>query len=353
MKQKQIKALFLVLGFLPALISCTKTLSPEQGLESRGEATLSVTIGDASTTKVAGDQSSNDIVINNAQVFVFNKSTGQIDNAVYKTYSGTSGSCTLPEMCCSFGNKEVWAIVNAPRDYVAEGAIKTLADLKKTTVSLGDNAETSLVMVGNSNQEIKNPSETMTLQVNRLVAAVVLKSVKNELVVPAYRNKLVITGAYLMNVPAVQKLDGTIQANDDSSSPTSSWNAFYKKALSSEPVSLLADAISDTPIAYNNSYTDIHTFYSFANNYNSVLATAGKTDKSSTYLVVECKVDDVPCIYPVVLPALKANTKYSVDLVVQHVGGDPAKPWEKVQFSTFTSKVEIVGWDPQSVNETI
>ena len=57
--------------------------------------------------------------------------------------------------------------------------------------------------------------------------------------------------------------------------------------------------------------------------------------------------------YPVVLPDLIPNNKYYVDLVVQHVGGDPAKPWEKVHFCTFSSKVEIVNWTNQSVPETI
>ena len=353
MKTTNFKTLILALGLLPALLSCSKNLSPEQGPESGGEARLSVTIGENKTTKVAGDQSKNDIVINNAQVFVFNKRTGQIDNAVYKDYTGTSQSCKLPELNCTYGSKDVWAIVNAPKNYVSEGVIKTLDDLKATTVKLADNSETSLVMVEHSEIDIKNSTEALTIQVKRLVAAVVLKSVKNEMVVPAYQSKLVITGAYLMNVPAIQRLDGSIQANDNSSSPTSSWNAFYKKAVSPEPVALLADAIPATAIAYGNSYSDIHTFYSFANSYVKTEASANQTDKSSTYLVVECKVDDVPCVYPVVLPELKPNTKYSVDLVLQHVGGDPSKPWEQVHFCTFSSKVEIVDWDDQNVSEII
>ena len=353
MKTTNFKTIFIALGLVPALLSCTKNLSPEQKTEIGGKALLSVTIGDNITTKVSGDQSMNDIVMHNAQVFVFNKRTGQIDNAVYKTYTGTSGSCELPALTCTFGSKEVWAIVNAPKDYVSEGVIKTLGDLKATTVQLSDNSESSLVMVGHCELEIKDPTEALTVQVNRLVAAVVLKSVKNEMVVPAYQNKLVITGAYLMNVPAVQRLDGSIQANDNSNSPTSSWNAFYKKAVSPEPVALLADAIPETSIAYGNSYSDIHTFYSFSNSFVKTEAKSNLTDKSSTYLVVECKVDGVPCVYPVVLPDLIPNNKYYVDLVVQHVGGDPAKPWEKVHFCTFSSKVEIVNWTNQSVPETI
>lgn len=348
-----------------SLVSCNKdSVNGNINAGTAGEGQLIVSISDGMMTKVAGDQSTNDKTIKNAQVFIFNKRTNQIDNAAYKTFASTSGSCTMDALTCTYGEKEIWAIVNAPKNYVAEGTIKTVDDLKKTTVVLSDNKTDALVMAGSKSVSFTAPTLAETIDVRRLVAAVVLKSVRNDMSVPAYREKLAITGAYLMNVPSIQSFEEVLGSGNgilasSTESPTSNWSAFYAKATAENVKDLLTDGFTKTNIEYGSGkeYTAPHTFYTYSNDFNKVEGKDNKTDKSSVYLVVECEVDGVACVYPVLLPALLNNNKYEVALTIQHVGGDPAKPWEKIHFTTFTPTINVVGWNeggnPVSVPETI
>lgn len=332
--------------------SCTKNLYPDELLDRQGASLLTVTLDSGLGTKVSGDQGTNDKTIQNAQVFIFNTRTKQIDNAVYKDFTSTTGSCTMPDIQCTFGEKEIWAIVNAPKDYVSGKVIKTIDDLKKTTVVLSDNKASALVMTGSMSKSLAAATETVTVNVERLVAAVVLKSVRNEMAVPAYRDKLTITGAYLMNVPSIQSLDGAILASS-AESATSNWSAFYGKSTATGVADLLTESISETSVPYEQAHNALHTFYTFSSNFERVEGKNNKTDKSSVYLVVECKVDGVACVYPVLMPKLERNNRYEVSLTVKHVGGNPENPWEKINFATFKPSINIVGWDDVSVTEVI
>lgn len=349
-----------------SLASCNKDSVNRNGNDGpAGEGQLIVSISDGMMTKVAGDQSTNDKTIKNVQVFIFNKRTNQIDNAVSENVTSTTGQYTLQQaITCTYGEKEIWAIVNAPKNYVAEKIIKTVDDLKKTTVALSDNKTDALVMAGSKSVSFTAPTLSETIDVRRLVAAVVLKSVRNDMSVPAYHEKLAITGAYLMNVPSIQSFEEVLGSGNgilasSTESPTSNWSAFYAKATAENVKSLLTEGFTKTAIEYGSGkeYTAPHTFYTFSNDLNKVEGKDNKTDKSSVYLVVECEVDGVACVYPVLLPALENNNKYEVSLTIQHVGGDPAKPWEKIHFTTFTPTINVVGWNdggnPVSVPETI
>lgn len=327
-----------------SLVACNKQNISGMTPEISGEGELIVNLGEFVSTKVAGDQTSADKTIQNAQVFIFNTRTKQIDNVAYKEFSATTGECQMDPLKCTFGEKKIWAIVNAPKNYTTDASIKTVEDLEKITVSLGDNAANKLIMTGTATKTFAAATETVTVNVERLVAAVVLKSVRNEMAVPAYRNAVKITGAYLMNVPSVQRLDGAILASS-ADSPTSKWSAFYGKATAAPVNALLTEAISETSIAYEAAHTALHTFYTFSSDYEKVEGKDDKTSKSSVYLVVECKVDGVACVYPVLLPKLVRNNKYEVSLTINHVGGDPAKPWPKVKFASFTPTIKVVGWN--------
>lgn len=334
------------------LIICGIACSCNRQLDSNaetGRAILSVSIEDPAAkpgTRVAGQNESAESTIRNIQVFVFSKATGLVDNAVYKDGLNASGSYTLDPMQCTVGEREIWAIVNAPADYT--GTITNLDALKGTSVSLSDNGTSSLIMTGSASKLLAAGTDAVTLPVSRLCAAVVLSKVENQLLVPAYRDKFRITGAYLMNAPALQKLDGSIASD----ALESKWNAWYGKAGSSEAASLLTEQITPVSVPYNESHLTTHSFYTFANVLDMVEGTDAK-EKSSTYLVVECTVDGVACVYPVLLPALAANNKYNVSLTVNHVGGDPDYPWKRIRFSAFTPSITVEAWTDNDVTEKI
>ena len=322
-----------------------------------GTSLLTLKVGNMTATK-AGDQSTNDVTINSVQVFVFNKDTGQLDNCKKENFPAVTDGCQLSPIECTVGEKEIWAVVNWPVDLTSAAEnILTLNDFKSRTAVLADNRLDNLLMSGYiESKSLKAGNDAATIDVTRLCAAVVLTQVTNRIEVAAYRDKFQVVGAYLMNVPGVQRVDGTILASGADCPKPSAWYAWYKKATTSEPQELLAETFLPAPpkTAYGESYGVYHTFYTFANDFNYISGgTADGGLKSSTYLVVECKVDGVDCIYPVVLPSMVRNKKYNVKLTVNHVGGDPDQPWEKIQLSSFTPSISITSWGSQDVEETI
>lgn len=344
--------------FIAALVAATvagcnkdQTVNP---LEKRGEpCSLKVELSglpDSPITKAAGDQATADKTIKNVQVFVFNKATEKIDAVYYEEgLSVTSGSYTIPAIECTVGERVIWAIVNGPENYTISSAVTNISSLKSRTIRLENEALDFITMSGSADKTLVAGTDAVTVNVSRLVSAVVLTSVENKIAVPSYRDKVYITGAYLLNVPGIQKLDGSILASGGES-PTSNWYAWNSKQTSGTSAALLSESITPANIAYNGTHTATHTFYTFAND---ISATADGSSKSSTVLVVECKINDTDCVYPVYLPTLVANHKYNVSLSIEHIGGDPAQPWKKIEFSQFAPSIQIVPWTDESVSDTI
>jgi len=354
---KKFIAFIAVISALLCLASCNREALGSGGSGDAGTTMLTLNVGNFSLTK-AGDQSTNDVTINSVQVFVFNKDTGQLDNCRRETFSAAVDGCTLTPFECTVGVKEIWAIVNWPEDLTSAAAnVTTLDDFKSRTAKLADNRLDNLLMSGNiESRLLKAGTDAATVEVSRLCAAVVLTQVTNRMEVLAYRDKFQVIGAYLMNVPGVQRVDGTIAASGASCPKPSAWYAWYRKAPTSEPQELLSETFLPRPAktAYGESYGVHHTFYTFANDYNYIEGdTSDGGQKSSTYLVVECEVDGVACVYPVLMPEMVRNKKYNVKLTVNHVGGDPDQPWKKIQPSDFTPSITISSWGSQDVVDVI
>lgn len=312
--------------------------------------------------------------IKSVQIFVFRKGgtqDGKVDNAVYKEVSPLSGTVEVPAFKCTVGDREAWAVVNAPADYTQ--SVTTLAELKAKTVNLSDNADASgqkLVMVGNvmtkedgttvvtkfTSGELK-----VKMKVSRLVAGVRLAKVVNKMQVPSLQNKVSITGAYLMNVPGLQRLDGTLKASNASDIIDANWYARNKKASDGPLVLLVQSAGSAVSVPYGDTgIAPDYLFYTLPtdiggplNDKTKRVESDGTKFRTSTYLIVEAKVGDMACVYPVLLPEMEANKKYSVSLEINHIGGDPEKPWEKIKFTDFGASISITDWAPVDYSETI
>lgn len=303
-------------------------------------------------TKASGQSAAVEQRINNVQVFVFNEK-GNVDAAVYETPTGgytDNGSYTLgTPLSCTVGARTIYVLVNAKADYVnGSSRIVTLSQLESMTSDLADNSLSGLVMVGSASKTLVAGSDKLSVDVHRMVAAVVLTSVTNDYYLPAYRNSVVINGAYLMNVPSSVNFSETLAA---SSLGMASWYANYRKATSDEPQALLAESFSATNIGYGSSYSTLHTFYSCPNDV-TAKPTAAK-GQSCTMLVVEATIGGQNCVYPIALPELKANNKYNVALTIHRMGGDPENPWKEVEFSAFTPTISVTPWNPNTVSSEI
>ena len=93
---------------------------------------------EAPGTKVVGAQLANEEKIKSVQIFVFKSENGKLDGSLYVDGLNASKDWTgNTKIQCTYGNREVFALVNAPANYV-EGtyAITSKAALLNLTTSL-------------------------------------------------------------------------------------------------------------------------------------------------------------------------------------------------------------------------
>lgn len=348
---------FALCAAVTALASCQKLFNSSSASDKGDTCMLTVSFDEAST-RVLGQTEAKEKTIKDVQIFVFNRSTGKLDASLHESGLSASGSHTISApLSCTRGEREVWAIVNAPVNHV-DGAesdrISTLDQLKSTSTALTDNSSDALVMVGSSVKTLAGDTENVSVSVHRKCAAVVIKSIKNEMGVPAYQvdGKLKITGAYLLNVPNVQRYDLSIESG--TLTAASNWISPNVKSSDASQLKLTADsyAAADQLLKYGATFGKSSTFYAYPNS--ATADPASTWSPSRTVLVVEALVDGQACIYPVTLGSLQSNYKYEVNLSIRHIGGDPADPWKKIEFSNLGASITVTDWSTgASVTETI
>ena len=373
------KKLFLIAAAAAVLLtvdSCQKKEVDAPVIEEEGTVEVSFSLdGMDATVGTRALDTSLENSIKSVQIFVFRKGgaqDGKVDNAVYVPLNtAVSSTYQVSPFKCTVGDREAWAVVNAPADYTQ--SVTTLAELKAKTVKLSDNADDSgqkLVMVGNVMTKedgttvvtkFESGELKVKMKVARLVAGVRLAKVVNKMQVPSLQGSVSITGAYLMNVPGLQRLDGTLKASSASDIVDANWYARNKKASDGPLVLLVQSAGSPVAVPYGDTgIAPDYLFYTLPtdiggplNDKTQRVESDGNKFRTSTYLVVEAKVGDIDCVYPVLLPEMEANKKYSVSLEINHIGGDPQKPWEKIKFTDFGASISITDWTSVDYPETI
>ena len=329
---------------MASLASCQKSdFFRRPGGEGDADCELMVCIGDG-FTKVVGQTSAAENKINDVQIFVFNTSTGKLDAAAHSGGLSSDGGYTMAEkLNCTRGARQVWAIVNR---------IKTINELQLKTSALTDNEPSSFIMAGKKDITLKADSETVSVDVRRVCAAICLKSIKNDMIVPAYQTagSVKITGVYLLNVPNKQNFtipDSDQTAVGSKSSTTllqNEWISPTGKTSVQKELLLTSDvyAAADQALEYKAEFSKHSVLYSYPND---ATALPGNTwAPSVTTMVVEAIVGGQPCIYPVQLGRLHSNYKYEVSLVIKHVGGNPDNPWKKIEFTDLDAIVKVVDW---------
>lgn len=341
---------------MASLASCQKSdFFRHPGGEDDADCELMVCIGDG-FTKVVGQTSAAENKINDVQIFVFNTSTGKLDAAAHSGGLSSDRGYTMAEkLNCTRGARQVWAIVNSKVNYV-DGAdinrVKTIDELQLKTSALTDNEPSSFIMAGKIDVKLDADSQTVSVDVRRVCAAICLKSIKNDMIVPAYQTAgaVKITGVYLLNVPnkqnftipdsdktAVGSLSSTILEKNNWISPTGKTSAQKELLLTSDVY-----AAADQALEYKAEFSKHSVLYSYPND---ATALPGATwTPSVTTMVVEAIVGGQPCIYPVQLGRLHSNYKYEVSLIIKHVGGDPDNPWKKIEFTDLDAIVKVVDW---------
>ena len=320
-----------------------------------GEVLLKVSLGDAPGTKVAAQTPINERMIRNVQIFVFRAGSGgdagSLEIAASSGFDGElevgSGAYSGLTLKCSTGEREIWAVVNDSADRtVGPDAVVTKAALLALTHELKDSRPDKLLMVGSVTRSLREGTEEVELPVRRLAASVILESVKNEFLSPAYQKSgtFRVEDCYLINVPGRISFEGT---SDAAALPQEDWYA----RMGAETGSPRGDLVYDHPespkiVDYGSSDTTPHSFYAYPNG--CEFSEDASWSPRATLLVLEASLyngsDWIKYYYPVVITGgLSSNRQYRVSLTIHRPGSqDPNKP---VRFDDVTPVVQVSDWD--------
>jgi len=351
---------FLILAALLSLAACNKSGPGGAAAGPGGECRLTARF-DAPVTRVADPSSADGKLIRNVQLFVFRAGNGGNGGALDMAASAgfdrpldvTTGAYDGLTLRCSAGYREVWAVVNDIADHtVGPDAVQSKAEFLALTHELENSTASCLLMVGHANPDAADPALLLvegtmqvTVPVHRLAASVVLESVKNDFIAPAYQRKDLfrLDAAYLLNVP------GRIDFGEQglaAALPEDRWYARMTAETAGPRAALLYDDLHGEFLQYGATHASAHTFYAYPND------CAPSTDAvfcpRATLLVLEASIQDggswVKYYYPVALDGgLQANKRYRVNLTVHRPGStDPNVP---VAFSDLTPVVSVSDWD--------
>ena len=307
------KSIFAFAAALAALVACNKNEVTPMGPQNQPETLepCELTVGICgSMTKATAVTKDNEAKVNDLQVFVFRgdelDAYTSVDNAMELTLS------------CTAGEREVYALVNAPEYSMVSSKTALLAKVSE----LSANSLTNFEMVGSKSVTLPQAS-TVSIDVNRIASRVVLKKVTRNFTSAALQSlDFTVDAIYLINV-----------AGNTSYDLTAAPGAWYNVAkYNSELPSLLHDAVG-SKIANGASHDTAHSFYSYPND------AASKT----TRLVIETTLGTAKYYYPINLPAMESNKSYEIaEVTITRPGSDD--PDVPVSFADATFSINVIDW---------
>ena len=314
------KSIFAFAAALAALVACNKNdvapMQPQNQPETLKPCELTVGVCGA-MTKATAVTTENEAKVNNLQIFVFRgddlDAYASVDNAKEITLS------------CTAGEREVYALVNAP-DY---SAVPGKAALLAKVSELSANSLTNFEMVGSKSVTLPQAS-TVSIDVNRIASRVVLKKITRNFTSAALQSlDFTIDAIYLINVAG--------NTNYDLTKAPAAWYNVAKN--NNELASLLYDAPASA-VANGQSYIPVHTFYGYPND----------LSVNTTRLVIETTLGTTKYYYPINLPAMESNKSYEIEEVtITRPGSDD--PDEPVSFADASFSINVIDWTVVPVTE--
>ena len=289
----------------------------------RTELTVGIATGMTKSTTITADD---EVKVNNLQVFVFRGDAldayGVADNASTVTVS------------CTKGNREVYAVVNAPdlKD------IATKTDLLAAKSALSDNDESNFVMIGKTNADL--PSELpVNVEVDRIVSKVVLKTV----------NRAFTSAALAALNFSIDEIFITNVAGDVNYGLTDNPLEWYNKMDYNSEIAMFTHDAPAASVVNEEAYSTQHTFYCYPNKAADSDATSWSPRR--TRLVLKTTLGTDTYYYPVTLPELENNKSYELELTITRPGSD--SPDNPVSFADCTFSISVKPWTVITVSDGV
>jgi hypothetical protein len=246
----------------------------------------------------------------------------------YEKPSTSSSDVTLR---CRTGLKEVVVLANAPD---ASGFVSYDDFLQKRSF-LTDNSVGRLVMSGNASLDLKLSGGSVTVDLRRIAAKVILDKITVGFAQETYDDMdFILKKVYLTNVA------GDMAYMAGTPDPLQWYNKIVNNG-SKDVEALISDSLGDINLKDGADYTDKHHFYCYPN-LTDTDASNGMWSARKTRLVVEATLGGETCYYPVTLDEVAQNTAYTVTLTVTRPGS--SSPDEPISTSDATFTVQVKDW---------
>ena len=289
----------------------------------RTELTVGIATGMTRSTTITAED---EVKVNNLQVFVFRGDAldayGVVDNASSVTVS------------CTKGDREVYAVVNAPdlKD------IATKTDLLAAKSALTDNDESNFVMFGKTDATL--PSELpVNVEVDRMVSKVVLKTV----------NRAFTSVALAALDFSIDEIFITNVAGDVNYGMTDNPVEWYNKMDYSSELAMFTHDAPAASVVNEETYSTQHTFYCYPNK--AADSDADSWSPRRTRLVLKTTLGTDTYYYPVTLPELENNKSYELELTITRPGSDNADM--PVSFEDCAFEITVKPWTVVAVTDGI
>ena len=304
------------------------------------------------STKGTGTAFNNQIednTVKTLEVFIFNsegENVGELD--AYKRFENPTSLSNL-EMKATVGKKEIYIVANSHRANW-NGVVK-LSDFKEQIVDLKDENLKNFVMTGYV-QKMLDPTATVSVELERVAAKVVLESLKTDFANTSYSGmSLSNIKVYLTNVHSRKHFS-------DGREPNIGTILNDKRLVAADTAACamrgaLADVISGTVGDAGHSVQ--HTFYAFEN-----LAESETSSLRFTRLVIQADLNGKTYYYPVNVnqpyfgyvagnghKGIKRNTEYRISVTIKRPGA--TDPDATILFGTLSATVTIARWESTAI----
>ena len=319
-----------------------------------------LTVGiQGSKTKVTGvtsNSTASEAKVNSIEVLIFKDNGATLDGYAKVSADAQTPNPNSVTVDCTAGEREIFAVVNAPVALHLELVSKKSDLLSKVAVLA--NEISNFQMIGSTTANLKQDT-AINVDVYRHAARIVLKSIKNSLPNDTQAAAFTIKAVYLSNVA------GTVDFGHSASFNIQTWYNKRGYQPSNNLGSFTRDevAAANGHIAKGASYSEPHYLYAMPNdstdfmckdaNYEAYVnglsdeqlglaagasaadraaaisaLLAAKTDEAveasplpltwsprSTRLVILAEIDGVDYVYPIRLPVLQSNKSYEINVL--------------------------------------
>ena len=239
------------------------------------------------------------------------------------------------------GSYTAYAVANYPESSFHPERFREEKDLTESAIDLFDNAFEAPVMFGNTDVDLSAGTSTLGITVERLVCKAVIRKVSVDFTDPSLAGKpFILKGIFLSNCCRSGRYGSDLSRKELPRSETGWYNPMGRNLSENR---LLTASGLDLPVTPQVPCDVPHSFLYYPNPTDPGQDThAAAWSPRCTRMVLEARIGDRTCYYPVTLPPVPRNrTCIAEEIMIRRAGSpDPEQEVPDAVEIVFNTSVE-------------